>query len=162
MKIIRRLGTALLAAVLCASVLCVPALADGEDVTISLSQTTIYLPVGQSQKVTATASDGKAVTWVSLTSGVASVDSAGNITALAEGSATVQAKSADGSAVANCKVIAYMAFPSYALRVGESLSLDASFSGTWTSADESVATVSSSGTVTGQGFGRTYITVRSA
>ena len=43
MKIIRRLGTALLAAVLCASVLCVPALADGEDVTISLSQTTIYL-----------------------------------------------------------------------------------------------------------------------
>ncbi len=35
MKIIRRLGTALLAAVLCASVLCVPALADGEDVTIS-------------------------------------------------------------------------------------------------------------------------------
>ena len=36
------------------------------------------------QKVTATASDGKAVTWVSLTSGVASVDSAGNITALAE------------------------------------------------------------------------------
>ena len=161
MKIIRRLGTALLAAVLCASVLCVPALADGEDVTISLSQTTIYLPVGQSQKVTATASDGKAVTWVSLTSGVASVDSAGNITALAEGSATVQAKSADGSAVANCKVIAYMAFPSYALRVGESMSLDASFSGTWTSADESVATVSSSGTVTGQGFGRTYITVRS-
>lgn len=73
----------------------------------------------------------------------------------------MQAKSADGSAVANCKVIAYMAFPSYALRVGESLSLDASFSGTWTSADESVATVSSSGTVTGQGFGRTYITVRS-
>ena len=119
MKIIRRLGTALLAAVLCASVLCVPALADGEDVTISLSQTTIYLPVGQSQKVTATASDGKAVTWVSLTSGVASVDSAGNITALAEGAATVQAKSADGSAVANCKVIAYMAFPSYALREPE-------------------------------------------
>lgn len=57
----------------------------GEDVTISLSQTTIYLPVGQSQKVTATASDGKAVTWVSLTSGVASVDSAGNITGSCRG-----------------------------------------------------------------------------
>ena len=34
MKIIRRLGTALLAAVLCASVLCVPALADGEDLSL--------------------------------------------------------------------------------------------------------------------------------
>ena len=159
MKTFKRLSAMVLAAALCLSLLCVSALADETETTVQLNQTSLTLAVGDTASLSATVSDGQGVTWQSLTTSVVSVDAQGKVTALAEGSATIRATTADGSASAICKIEVYMAFPSYSLREGESVTLQSTLSGnvTWSSNNSSIASVSSSGTVTAHDFGRTYI-----
>ncbi|MCD8285068.1 MAG: Ig-like domain-containing protein, partial [Prevotellaceae bacterium] len=77
--------------------------------SVTLSQTAASLIVGQQLQLSATyaPSDAslKAVTWRSSNESVATVDTEGNVTALAEGSATITATALDGGgASAQCKV----------------------------------------------------------
>lgn len=159
MKNWKRMLALILAAAMSVTLLCGTAWADAGEVTVTLDQKTVYLAVGDSVQLNATVSDGQAVDWTSLTWDVAQVDETGLVTGLSEGQVTIKATAKDGSASALCTVIVYMAFPSYSMGVGQQVKLSASLRGSWTTADESVATVDSSGTVTGQGFGRTYVTV---
>lgn len=159
MKNWKRVPTLLLAAAMCFTLLCGTALADEGETTVTLDQKTVYLAVGDSVQLNATVSDEQAVIWTSLTWDVAQVDETGFVTGLSEGQTTVKATTEDGAVSALCTVIVYMAFPSYSLRVGEQAALGASVSGSWSSADPSVAEVDDSGTVTAHGFGRTYVTV---
>ena len=152
-------------AALCLSLLCATAMADEtpeqtEPPVVTLNKTSLTLAAGDTALLTASVSDGQAVTWTSLTTSVASVDAQGRVTALSEGSATIRATTADGSASAICRLEVYMAFPSYSLRAGEHVSLQTSLGGgvTWSSENDAVASVDSSGRVTANGFGRTYIT----
>ena len=157
----RFLSLALVSA-LCASLLCIPALADESAATVTLDRTTVYLAVGDSVQLNATVTgDDQSVTWASLTWDVAQVDDNGVVTAVGEGTTNVRVTAADGTATALCKIIVSLALPSYSLRPGASVTPDTSISGSWTSADPSVATVDGSGKVTGKAFGRTYVTVRS-
>ena len=161
MKNLKHIAAMILAAAICFSLLCTPALAGEEKATptVTMSQTSATIAAGDELKLTATVSDGQAVQWQSLNTNVASVDSNGKVTALAEGKVTIRATTVDGSAYGLCTVNVYMAFPSYSLRSGESVTLQTSVSNpTWSSGDNAIATVSSSGKVTGTGFGRTYIT----
>lgn len=161
MNKIRRVAAVVLAAAMSLSLLCTAAVADPSGTTITLNKKSVYLSVGETTKLTATVSDGQDVNWASLTTSVVQVDNQGNITGLSEGRATVKATTADGSASANCTVIVYMAFPSYSMREGDTLSIPTGISnGSWESADSRIASVDGSGTVTANSFGRTYITVR--
>ena len=159
MKNWKRVPALLLAAAMCFTLLCGTALADEGETTVTLDQKTVYLAVGDSVQLSATVSNEQAVIWTSLTWDVAQVDETGLVTGLSEGQTTVKATTEDGAVSALCTVIVYMAFPSYSLRVGEQATLPASISGSWSSADPSVAEVDGSGTVTGCSFGRTYVTV---
>ena len=160
MKKWKRALALVLAAVMCFTLLCSTALADEGETTITLNQKTVYLAVGDTVTLNATVSGDQEVVWTSLTWDVAQVDETGTVTGLSEGQTTVKATAADGSASAMCTVIVYMAFRSYSLREGEKVTLSTTLpGGNWTVADESVATVSDSGVVTGRGFGRTYVTV---
>ena len=159
MKNWKRVPALLLAAAMCFTLLCGTALADEGETTVTLDQKTVYLAVGDSVQLNATVSDDQAVVWTSLTWDVAQVGETGLVTGLSEGQTTVKATTEDGAVSALCTVIVYMAFPSYSLRVGEQATLPASVSGSWSSADPSVAEVDGSGTVTGCSFGRTYVTV---
>jgi len=64
--------------------------------TISVSPTTATLSIGGTQQLTATVANltNKNVTWASSTTGVATVNSSGLVTAVAAGSATITATSA--------------------------------------------------------------------
>ena len=125
MKTVRRIAALLLAAALSAALLCPAALADekAETPEITLSQTSAVMAAGDTLQLTARVSDGQDVTWQSLTTAVASVDETGLVTALSEGRVVIRATAADGSVFANCTINVSMAFPSYSLRVGESVSL---------------------------------------
>ncbi len=76
---------------------------------ISLNLTTMNLPIGITEQITATVSPAnatnKTVTWTSTNTAVATVDAAGNVTAVSEGTATIYA-AADGRA-AECMITVY-------------------------------------------------------
>ena len=154
-----RFTAAALAVSLCIALLCPAALADEGDVTVKLNQKSVSLAVGDTVQLSADVSDGQDVTWASLTTDVAQVDETGLVTATGEGKATIKATTADGTVSANCTVSVYLPLPSYSLREGEQVRLSSSLSGTWSSRNPDIASVSSSGTVTGNSFGRTYVTV---
>ncbi len=70
---------------------------------ITISQKTMSLTVGGSKQLTATVTpDGTAVAWDSSNSSVATVDSTGNVTAVAEGTADITVSA--GDVTATCKV----------------------------------------------------------
>lgn len=73
-----------------------------EDVTVSISESSVTLTVGDTKSLTATASDGSTIEWSSDNASVASVNTRGLITAVAEGTATI--KAASGDAYAECSV----------------------------------------------------------
>lgn len=160
MKNLKHIAAIILATAICFSLLCPLALADEKAApTVTLNKTSATLAAGDVLQLTATVSDGQAVQWQSLNTNVASVDTQGTVTALAEGKVTIRATTADGSAYALCTVNVYMAFPSYSLRSGESVTLQTSVSNpAWSSGNDAVASVDSAGKVTATGFGRTYIT----
>ena len=146
---------------------------------ISLNKTSVTLKKGETTTLTATVTPSdatnKTVTYSTSNSKVAKVSSGGKITAVGGGTATITAKA--GSKTATCKVtvnvvqtgITASGNSSKSVALGSTLSLkvtkvpsDATdnFSTTWTSADTSIATVSSKGVVTGVALGTTTITAK--
>ena len=147
-----------------------------ESVTLNKNETTIE--VGSSETLVATINPANAdvqeVTWTSSNEKVATVSADGVVTAIAEGSATITAK-AEGKS-AKCKVTVphvYVPVESITLDktettivVGSTEKLTATVNPdnadypqvTWTSSDESVATVSSEGVVTAIAEGTAIIT----
>ena len=138
----------------------------GGDVTITLSETTLELTVGESKTLVATASDGSSVTWSSDNESVATVSSRGSVTAQGEGSATITAKSGDVTATCavtvKAKEVVTISGLSETATVerGEQITLSATASDgsaiKWSSGDVSIATVDG-GKVTGVFPGETTV-----
>ena len=75
---------------------------------VSLDQSALTLTEGGTAQLTATVepidATNKKVTWSSSAPGVATVDASGNVTAVAEGTATITATTDDGGKTATCTV----------------------------------------------------------
>jgi len=142
-------------------------------VTLDTSSSTITIQTGTFQinpTVLPTDADDPSLTWTSSDETVATVDGTGLVTLLALGSTTITATANDGSglsATATVEVTANSIAVSpktASVAVGATTQLAATVdpSGTaltWTSSDETVATVDSTGLVTGVGVGSATITV---
>ena len=155
--------------------------------SVSVSPQTASVTVGQTTQLTATARDannnvltGRAVTWSSSNTGIATVSSSGVVTGVAAGSATITATSEGKSGTASLTITALPApvasvsvspaTPS--ITVGQTVQLTATaydasnnvLTGrvvTWSSSNTGIATVSSSGLVTGVATGSATITATS-
>ena len=145
---------------------------------------TSYLSVkkGGSTKLTATVGPdnttfSKAVKWTSSNESVATVDTDGNVKAIAAGNATITAETVNGK-TASCSISVYerpitnIAFSdsTISLKEGSSYRINASISPsdttddktlTWTSSSPAIATVDSDGNVTAKKAGTTVITATS-
>ena len=145
---------------------------------ISLSRTSLALNKGRTFTLKAivspAAATNRAVTWKSSNTKVATVSSAGKVTFKARGTATITCTAKDGSGVsASCKVtvripvsVINLGRSSATLLKGKTLALRAGVGPasannktvSWKSSNTSVATVSSTGTVTAVGKGTAVIT----
>ena len=147
---------------------------------VSLSQTSATLQFGETLALTATVSPANAtnkrVTWSSSNQDVATVDENGVVTAkTTAGTATITATTAVGAKKATCTVTVThvpvtgvsLSQTSAAIEVGETLTLTATVAPdnatnkgvTWSSSNETIATVDENGVVTGKSAGMTSITV---
>ena len=76
--------------------------------SVSLNKSTLSLSVGVSEQLIASVlpdnATDKSLTWSSDNTNVAAVDSAGNVTAIAAGSATITVTTTDGAKTATCVV----------------------------------------------------------
>ncbi|MBR5559268.1 MAG: Ig-like domain-containing protein [Oscillospiraceae bacterium] len=152
--------------------------------SVALSDSALELKAGETKTLTATvkpdnAAD-KTVTWSSSDKSVATVDNNGKVTAVKEGQATITATANDGSGKsASCTVTVTAAQTNIPVsgvtlnkseaegKVGDTIKLSASVAPgeatdqtvSWSSSDDSVATVDSSGKVTIVGSGSVTITV---
>ena len=152
---------------------------------ITLSQTAATLAVGQSLQLTSTITPSnatdKTVSWTSSNTSVATVTSEGYVVAKAAGSATITCSANDGSGKkATCSITVTSNDPGVAvtsvrvapwsvtLKVGRTKQLTPQITPndatnktvTWTSANPSVASVSSTGLVTAKSEGVTIITCK--
>lgn len=148
---------------------------------ISVSPTTAALNPGGTTQLAATVSPSNATnrsySWSSNNTGVATVNASGLITAVANGTATITATTADGGHKATCTVT--VATPTSGVSLvpttatiikGMTQQLTATVapasasnkSVTWTSSNNNVATVSASGLVTGVTDGTATITATTA
>ena len=145
---------------------------------VSLNQTTMDLKVGESGELTATVepadATNKNVAWTSSNESVATVDANGNVTAVSEGTAIITVTTADGNKTATCTVnvksvpveSVTLNKTSLSLTEGESAQLTATVmpenatnkAVTWTSSDQSIATVDADGTVKAVKAGTATIT----
>ncbi len=144
---------------------------------VSLDQTSLSIPVGDTRTLTATVSPSnatdKSVTWSSSNTSVATVSSSGVITAKAVGSVVITVTTVDGGKTATCNVAVVIPVTGVSLDqtsmtmiLGDTRTLTATVtpsnatdkSVTWSSSNTSVATVSSSGVVTAKGSGNATIT----
>ena len=153
-------------------------------VSVTVSPSTDSVAVGETLRLSAEAfaSNGRAVvgaefSWSSSDESVATVDASGLVTGVAEGSATITVTSGGVSASSEIGVfdptrpVSVTVSPSTgSVAVGETLRLSAQAVDTngravvgaefsWSSSDESVATVDASGLVTGVAEGSATITV---
>ncbi len=146
---------------------------------ITLRSTSVNITPGFKYSLNATVApadtDNTKLTYTSSNSAVATVSSTGMITGVKAGSATITVKTTDGSNITKtCKVTVSNAVTgvklnktSAALKVGKTLALKATVSPskasnkdvTWKSSDKTIATVSSTGVVTGKKAGKAVITV---
>lgn len=146
---------------------------------VSLNKTSLPLLVGETEKLTATVSPSNAtnkkVTWSSSDSGVATVDSNGNVSAKKVGTAVITVTTEDGGKTANCTVTVKpisvtgvsLNHTSLTMTKGDTQTLVATItpsnatdkSVTWSSNNTSVASVSSSGVVSAKTAGTAKITV---
>lgn len=150
---------------------------------VSLDKTSLSLIVGNTEQITATVkpddATDKSVFWVSMDERIATVDQSGNVTAIGAGTTTVHAVATSNQDIyATCQVTAVAATvavtgvslskTSLSLAEGGSEKLLATVSPsnatnksvTWSSSDDSVATVDQSGNVTAVKAGDATITVR--
>ncbi len=126
---------------------------------------------GNAQQLTAvvTPSDAanKTVTWSSSNSDIVAVTSSGAVSGKVEGSATITVTTVDGGYTATCQVtVIGITLDDLSVTVGSTKSVTAHIPSdlpyrtqTWTSSDESVATVAENGAVTGVAAGTATITV---
>ena len=137
-------------------------------VTVSISQETAKIAVGDTLQLTATVSDGSDVEWSSSDKTVVSVTRDGLIRGAKAGTATITAKS--GEATATCVVTVHsvdvtISQTSATIEKGQTITLTAEAADggeiLWGSSDESIATVEN-GVVTGLKEGKVIITARRA
>lgn len=151
--------------------------------SISLSPTSLSLVVGESSTLTATISPSNVtngtVTWTSTNTSVATVDGFGTVTAKAAGTTTIKATTTDGTNLsASCSVTVTKApilatsitiSPSQLYMVeGDEAILNATVLPNntdnpgvlWSSSNQNVATVNSSGKVTAKSEGTATITAK--
>lgn len=155
-----------------------------DDVAVSgvaISKTTLTLKKGATETLVATVNPVDAtdasVKWHSSDESVVSVDNNGGVRALKAGTATITVTSVDGAFSASCVITVIvdvtevtLSEASLSITEGKSVSLiatilpeDASNKGiTWKSSDESVASVSQEGVVTGNKVGKTVIKVKTS
>ena len=145
---------------------------------VTLNKATLSLIAGASETLTATVAPAdatnKKVTWKSSNAAVATVDAAGKVTAVKAGEATITVTTEDGGKTASCRVtvsdkevkVTGITLAALAIYVGESKAITATVKPddatnkalTWTSSDETVATVDATGKVTGKKIGTATIT----
>ncbi|SFR67382.1 Ig-like domain-containing protein [Anaeromicropila populeti] len=144
-----------------------------------LSQSSVTLEVGKSQKLEYTLNPSNAttsITWKSLDTSIATISSTGTVTAVGSGKTHIIATTEDG-AVDTCTIIVTQAASGITLSVydltlgiGDTYQVIANPSPatssettfTWTSKDPSIATVTKAGKVTGVSAGSTIILVKTA
>lgn len=158
---------------------CIVTVKNIEATSVTVSPATVTLEVGKTQTVTAKVAPDKAdqsVTWTSSNTSVATVSSSGVITAKAIGTANITAKTQNGKTATVAVTVkaveatgVTISAASNSCTVGSTVTLTAkvtpdkaSQSVTWTSDNTSVATVSSSGVVTGKTVGKVTITAKTA
>lgn len=141
-------------------------------ITLSVGKTKTLVPTYKPEYAT-----NKAVKWTSSDSSVASISTAGVITAAGIGTAVIRAVSEEGGYIAVCEVKVIqpatgvtLSKSLYTLIMGktESVKLTAKVAPanattktvTWTTSNKKVATVSTSGIVTAKGPGTATITVK--
>src|SRR6266513_2467271 len=153
--------------------------------SVAVSPATASVAVGQTLQLAAMPKDsagavlnGRTVTWMSDNTSVATVSSSGQVSGVAQGSATITATSEGKSStaaitVASGPVASVLVSPATAnIRVGQTWQLTATLKDstgntlagravTWTSSNAVVATVSSSGLVNGVLAGTATITATS-
>lgn len=148
--------------------------------SIELNKTSLRLKEGEFETLTATVkpdnATDKTVTWASSNEGVASVDAAGKVSAIKEGTATITAQA--GEKTAKCEVTVYKDIPvssieldktTLSIAVGDAVTLKTTVKPadatdktiTWSSNDTNVAKVDAEGKVTAIGKGSTTITAYS-
>lgn len=157
----------------------VTVLQKAESITLDKTSLEIYVgdePVALVATVQPDTYTSKDFTWSSSNKSIATVDDEGKVTAVTNGTATITVKTSDGSGLsATCSVKVYRHVESVSLNktemtlyvAGNSSTLTATVlpstsnnkNVTWTSSDESVATVDQSGKVTAVGLGKSFITV---
>lgn len=150
--------------------------------SISLNKSSLPLKVDESEslrvKIEPSNATDTTVLWSSSNTSVATVSASGLVTAKSPGTATITVKSADGKKEARCQVTVQenvvavssvsLNKSSIPLKVNGSKRLVATVlpsnatdtSVSWSSSNTSVATVSSSGVVTGKSAGTATITVK--
>ena len=143
--------------------------------SVTLDKSSLSLEKGQSVKLVATVTPSDAtdrtVTWNSSDFSVANVDQEGNVLAMKSGSATITAKAGEKTATCRVTVVTpvtgvLLDRSSLSMEVGQSETLVATIlpddatvqSVSWTSSDNTVAKVSSSGEVTALKKGSATIT----
>ena len=147
---------------------------------VKLNESSVTLPIGGTVQLTATVTpedaEDKEVTWSSSDESIATVSKEGLVTSVSEGKAVITVKTADGGYTAKCNVEVKVYHPesvklnksSIDIPLGETTQLTATIAPdnaenknvTWSSSDESVATVSNDGLVTSIKEGTTIITVK--
>lgn len=151
--------------------------------SVALNYTELKLTEGDSQTLTATIAPdnatNKKVTWSSNNTGVATVNQTGVVTAVKAGTATIKVTTEDGGKVATCIVtVNAKVFPvtgvsvspsSTSITIGGTTVLSAKVSPdnasdktvSWSSSDNSIASVDNNGVVIAQAVGVATITVKS-
>ncbi len=148
---------------------------------VTLDKTTLALKVGDKETLTPTILPANAktqtVTWKSSDAAIAKVDANGEVTGVKAGTATITVTTTDGSKTATCTVtvsnvaVIGVSFASTTatVSIGATTTLKPVFTpekatiqtGTWKSSDETKATVSTAGVVTGVAEGTATITFTS-
>lgn len=136
---------------------------------ISLNKADSIIAKGNAEQLTATVTPAtatdQAVTWTSSDNNIATVDQGGNVSAISVGNAVITATSNDGGFTANCNINVNipinsitMSQPTAELRAEKFMSLSVAIDPPdttddttvkWSSSDSNVATVDTTGTVTG-------------
>lgn len=141
----------------------------GTAATVEINQTSATIGVGDTLRLTATASDNSAIEWSTSNEQIATVATNGTVRGVAEGKATITAKTESGAS-ATCEVTVEeitvtlnkttLTLERFAT---EKLTATDSKGGTsfvWSTSDEAIATVSDDGTVTALKEGTATITAR--